>query len=62
MLKVEAILEAARRIQRVTTKMASLIQATTMPYPGQQSIIDIRKSLARDDDDDDAPKSASGRG
>jgi GAF domain-containing protein len=58
--KIESILDATKRIQRVVTKMASLIQATTMPYPGQQRILDIRQSLARDDDDD-IRRTSSGR-
>ena len=44
--KIEIILAAARRIQRVTSKMASLIQATSMPYPGQSSILDVERSVA----------------
>jgi GAF domain-containing protein len=48
-MKLESILEAARRIQRVTAKMSSLIQATTMPYPGEQAILDVRRSVARDE-------------
>jgi len=47
-IKVESILEAARRIQRVTGRMATLIQAVSMPYPGSDSILDIRRSLAGD--------------
>ncbi len=48
--KIEAIHDAARRIQRVTTKMSSLIQACSMEYPGQQAILDVEKSLGRKDD------------
>jgi GAF domain-containing protein len=44
--KVESILDAARRIQRVTGKMATLIQATSMPYPGEGSILDVHRSIA----------------
>jgi signal transduction histidine kinase len=44
--KIESILDAARRIQRVTGRMATLIQATSMPYPGQEAILDIHRSLA----------------
>ena len=59
-MKLESILEAARRIQRVTAKMSSLIQATTMPYPGEQPIIDVHRSVARDEPgDDDAEKPAA---
>ena len=47
--KIESILDAARRIQEVTTKMATLIQATTMPYPGEAPILDIRRSVAAGD-------------
>jgi GAF domain-containing protein len=46
-LKVEAILEAARRIERVTAKMANIIQATSMPYPGQDSILDVNRSISQ---------------
>jgi GAF domain-containing protein len=44
--RVEAIHEAAKRIQRMTSKMASLIQACSMPYPGRQTILDVRNSIA----------------
>jgi len=44
--KLETILEAARRIQRVTAKMSSLIQATTVAYPGEPDIIDVERSVA----------------
>jgi nitrogen-specific signal transduction histidine kinase len=44
--KIEAMHEAAKRIQRVTAKMASLIQACSMPYPGEQhQIIDVKNSV-----------------
>ena len=45
--KVERVLEGAKRIQSVTGKMASLIQATSRPYPGQTRILDLGGSLAR---------------
>jgi GAF domain-containing protein len=45
--KVERVLEGAKRIQNVTEKMASLIQANSRPYPGQTQILDLRRSLAR---------------
>ena len=44
--KVEAMLEATKRIQSVTTKVATLIQATTMPYPCETGILDIKRSLS----------------
>jgi GAF domain-containing protein len=44
--KIESILESARRIQRVTGKMATLIQASSMPYPGRDKILDVERSLA----------------
>jgi hypothetical protein len=44
--KVESILAAARRIQEVTGKMSTLIQATSMPYPGDATILDLRRSVA----------------
>ena len=47
--KIEAIHEAAKRIQRVTAKMASLIQACTMPYPGEAPILDVHHSVAAGD-------------
>ena len=47
--KIEAIHEAARRIQRVTAKMATLIQASSMPYPGSQSILDVENSQSSED-------------
>jgi nitrogen-specific signal transduction histidine kinase len=47
--KIETILESARRIQRVTARMSTLIQATTMPYPGERGILDVRNSIARGD-------------
>jgi len=53
-VKLESILEAARRIQRVTAKMSSLIQASTMPYPGDQAILDVHRSVAREEPDEGA--------
>jgi len=47
--RVESILEAARRIQRVTAKMSSLIQASAVPYPGAHDILDVTRSVARDE-------------
>lgn len=47
--KVERVLEAAKRIQSVTGKMATLIQANSRPYPGQTRILDLRGSLAHDE-------------
>jgi GAF domain-containing protein len=44
--KIETILDSANRIQRVTTKMATLIQATSMPYPGESAILDVGRSVA----------------
>jgi hypothetical protein len=44
--KVERVLEGAKRIQSVTGKMATLIQANSRPYPGQTQILDLRGSLA----------------
>lgn len=45
--KVERVLEGAKRIQNVTGKMATLIQANSRPYPGQTRILDLRGSLAQ---------------
>lgn len=47
--KIDNIYLAADRIQRVTKKMATLIQATSMPYPGESTILDIRRSVARNE-------------
>jgi GAF domain-containing protein len=46
--KVRRILEAARRIQSVTTRMANLIHATSAPYPGEATILDVSRSQARE--------------
>lgn len=46
--KLRRILDAARRIQGVTGKMANLIHATSAPYPGDAKILDVSRSLARD--------------
>ena len=45
--KVNRILEAARRIQSVTSKMANLIHATATPYPGDGQILDVSRSEVR---------------
>lgn len=47
--KIERMLEAGRRIQQVTGRMATLIQATSRPYPGQTAILDLRGSVTRDE-------------
>ena len=52
--KVERMLEGAKRIQFVTSKMATLIQAHSRPYPGQAQILDVRRSIAGAPDDADA--------
>lgn len=46
--KVRRILEAARRIQAVTAKMANLIHATSASYPGEGKILDVSRSQARE--------------
>lgn len=48
-VKVQRVLDAAKRIQSVTGKMSSLIQANSRPYPGQVRILDLGGSLAKDD-------------
>ena len=53
--KVKRILEAARRIQNVTGKMANLIHATSTSYPGDERILDVSRSLAREGYDPGAP-------
>lgn len=45
--RIERMLEAAKRIQHVTARMASLIHATSRPYPGKDNILDVQGSLAR---------------
>lgn len=47
--RVERIVEAAKRIQFVTSKMATLIQATSRPYPGQMQILDVARSVSREE-------------
>ena len=56
--KIKRILEAARRIQGVTGRMTNLIQATSMPYPGNEAILDVSRSLARDPEPEADEKSA----
>lgn len=48
-LKVQRMLEAAQRIQQVTGKMSSLIQANSRPYPGfsPAAVLDVAGSIAR---------------
>jgi signal transduction histidine kinase len=58
--KVKRILEAARRIQSVTSKMANLIHATSMPYPGDGSILDVSRSLAHAGDEGATVSAAEG--
>jgi GAF domain-containing protein len=47
--RLERILAAAQRIDQVTTRMANLIQAASMPYPGNTSILDVASSRTRDE-------------
>lgn len=47
--RIERMLDAARRIQWVTNRMATLIQATSRPYPGQMQILDVLRSVATDE-------------
>jgi signal transduction histidine kinase len=47
--KLERMLDAAKRIQSVTGRMSTLIQANSRPYPGQTQILDLRRSLAQDE-------------
>jgi nitrogen-specific signal transduction histidine kinase len=47
--KIERMLEAARRIQFVTSKMATLIQANSRTYPGQTQILDVSGSISREE-------------
>jgi GAF domain-containing protein len=44
--RLERMLEAAKRIQTVTARMSTIIQATSRPYPGEDTILDVRASLA----------------
>ena len=48
-MRVDRMLEAAKRIQYVTSKMATLIQANSKAYPGQAQILDVSRSVARDE-------------
>ena len=52
--KIERMLEAAKRIQFVTSKMATLIQAHSRPYPGQTQILDFSRSLSSAQPPDDS--------
>ena len=54
--KIESIHDSAKRIQRVTGKMASLIQACSMAYPGEQSILDVDRSSTRETAGKDEPE------
>ena len=47
--KVESILDSARRIQRVTSKMETLIHASSISYPGGELILDINGSVSSDE-------------
>jgi hypothetical protein len=58
--KVRSILEAARRIQNVTSKMANLIHATSMPYPGDGRILDVSRSVAREGPEGALPEEMRG--
>jgi len=54
--KIERMLEGAKRIQFVTSKMATLIQAHSRPYPGQSQILDVRRSISGGPGPDDSAK------
>lgn len=56
--KIERMLEAGRRIQQVTGRMATLIQATSRPYPGQTAILDLQGSLTSGEADSTAEPAA----
>lgn len=47
--RLERILSAAKRIQQVTARMSSVIQAHSRPYPGNSQILDLRRSITRED-------------
>jgi signal transduction histidine kinase len=47
--KVESILESARRIQQVTSKMETLIRASSISYPGGEVILDVNGSVSNDE-------------
>lgn len=55
--KLERMLEAAKRIQFVTSKMETLIQAHSRPYPGQSQILDVRRSISSGPGPDEGAKS-----
>jgi signal transduction protein with GAF and PtsI domain len=49
LVKIESILDSARRIQHVTMKMSTLIQASSRPYPGETTILDVHRSVSQDE-------------
>ncbi len=57
--RVDRMLEAAKRIQAVTSRMATIIQATSRPYPGESTILDLRGSLTELDAASGASRSPS---
>jgi GAF domain-containing protein len=46
--KVETILDAARRIQQVTAKMATLVQATARPYSSDSPLVELNRATPRE--------------
>lgn len=48
--RIERMLAAAKRIQQVTGRMSTLIQASSRPYPGNSHILDLARSRARDEE------------
>jgi len=47
--RIETILAEAKRIESVTSRMGSLIQAASAPYPGDGAIIDVHGSVSKQD-------------
>lgn len=47
--RIVTILTEAKRIEGVTARMGSLIQAASAPYPGDDAIIDVRGSVSAQD-------------
>lgn len=47
--KIQRVFAASQRIESVTARMSNLIQAASMPYPGDTAILDLAHSKSRDD-------------
>jgi signal transduction histidine kinase len=58
-MRMTTILDEAKRIEAVTSRMGSLIQAASAPYPGHAAIIDVRRSVAREERLEGPPAAAA---